>query len=376
MFKKTLALVAGLAIALSAYAATTHLKPGHPDHYVVKKGDTLWSISARFLTRPWYWPEIWQANPQVHNPHLIYPGDVLNLGYDHQGQPMLTLEPSVHTDKTPIPAIPLAQVQTFLKNFRVVDEDTLENSPYVMAFQENHLRGIPGQFVYVRQADDLKPGQKFAIVRPSHVFRQYGSAGNDGSDIADHDLESNVMLVPGPWRENFRNDGHYGSGDELGIGVEVIGHAEVLRTGDPATLLITGSKMGINKGDRLLPVDSHPYDAYFYPHAPKAVSDNDRVIAIPDSFYAAGKREVVALSVGAADGVDNGTTFAVFQPGDTVRDAVAGNSMRTIGDHVTLPDEYIGHVMVFRTFKHVSYGLIMDGIRPVKVGDKLEMPQQ
>ncbi|HEX7338932.1 MAG TPA: LysM domain-containing protein [Rhodanobacteraceae bacterium] len=374
MFKKALVLVAGAAFALSAYAATTHLKPGHPDQYVVHKGDTLWGISARFLTKPWFWPEIWQANPQVHNPHLIYPGDVLNLGYDHQGNASLTLAPAVHTEETPVPAIPLSQLKMFLKDYRVVDEDTLKASPYVLAFEQNELRGTRGNFVYVRQIH-AKPGDKFAIVRPSHVFRQFGSDGDGDRDLVAHDLESNVALVPGPWQENFRNDGHYGHGNELGVEVQVIGTAEVLRTGDPTTLLITGSKMEIRKGDRLLPVDNHPYDAYYYPHAPKSTPADARVIAFSDALDAVGKRQVVALSVGSADGIDNGTTFSIFQPGDTVQDDVKSNSFdTTFGKHVKLPDEYIGHVMVFRTFKHVSYGLIMDGIRPVKLGDKLKMP--
>src|SRR5699024_10278683 len=249
MIKKALALVAGAAFALTAYAATTHLKPGHPDQYIVQKGDTLWDISAKFLVKPWYWPEIWQANPQVHNPHLIYPGDVLNLSYDHG--PVVKLSPSIHEGKSPVTAIPLSDLEMFLKDMRVVDSNALADSPYVMAFEENQLRGMPGKFVYVRQIE-ARPGQRYAIVRPSHVFRQFDE-GNGRERVA-HELESNVEMVPGPWKEDFRNDGHYGRGDELGVEVRVIGTAEVLRGGDPASLLVTDSKMEIRKGDRLLPI--------------------------------------------------------------------------------------------------------------------------
>lgn len=373
MLKKTLALLAGLTVALTAYAATTHLKPGHPDRYVVQKGDTLWDISARFLTRPWYWPEIWQANPQVHNPHLIYPGDVLNLAYDHG--PVLKLSPSVHEGKSPVKAIPLSDLEMFLKDMRVVDSDMLAKAPYVMAFEENQLRGLSGKFVYVRQGGNARPGQRYAIVRPSHVFRQFGEGGKSRDRVA-HELESNVEMVPGPWKENFRDDGHYGHGRELGVEVKVIGTAEVLRSGDPATLLVTDSNMEIRKGDRLLPVDDHPYDPYYYPHAPETLPANARVIAFAHALNAVGKRQVVALSVGSDDGIDNGTTFSVFQPGETVHDDVSGYALHSsLGDHVTLPDEYKGHAMVFRTFRHVSYALVMDGIRPVKKWDRLQMPE-
>ncbi len=53
--------------------AQVELRDGHPERYTVVKGDTLWDISARFLDRPWKWPQIWHVNPQVENPHLIYP---------------------------------------------------------------------------------------------------------------------------------------------------------------------------------------------------------------------------------------------------------------------------------------------------------------
>src|SRR6185436_1891521 len=68
------------------------LNPRHPDSYVVQRGDTLWDIASMFLRDPWYWPEIWQINPQVENPHLIFPGDTLNLAYLDDGRPVVNVE--------------------------------------------------------------------------------------------------------------------------------------------------------------------------------------------------------------------------------------------------------------------------------------------
>jgi hypothetical protein len=382
MLKKSLAVFAGLMVTLAAYAATsTALRPGHPDTYVVKQGDTLWDISARFLTQPWLWPEIWQANPQVHNPHLIYPGDVLNLGYDTAHGPTVKLEPGVHSSAAPIPAIPLSALKMFLKDMRVMDSAALERTPYVVGFEEDQLRGTPGQFIYVRKLNAV-PGQRWAVVRPTRIFRQYPddiskTYPDKPMDQVAHELDSNVEMWAGPWQENFRGDGHlrYGGG-EIGTEVTVIGTAEVLRGGDPASLLLTDSTREIRKGDRLLPIDDKPYDAYYYPHAPHALPAHAHVIALTGALSAAGKRQIVALSAGAADGIDNGTTFSVLHPGDRIHDDVSGDSMRrSMGEHVRLPDEYVGHIMVFRTFDHVSYGLIMDSLRPVRVGDNLAMPE-
>src|SRR5690348_17058510 len=375
MIRKIIVLLAGMLVTVAVYAAGAQLRADHPDTYTVRRGDTLWDISAKFLSKPWLWPEIWQANPQVRNPHLIYPGDVLNLSFING--PRLRLEPSVHREGEAIPAIPLDQLRLFLKDMRVMNADEVKSSPYVVGFEENRLRGAVGQNLYVRGLK-AEPGQRFAIVRPTHTFRSFAADEGDqaGEDVVGHTLDNDVSMVRTPWEEDFRDDGHYGEGDSLGVEVSVIGTAETLRGGDPSTLLLLDATQEIRSGDRILPLDGPTYDPYYYPHAPRSVSANARVIAFADAMDAAGPRQVVALSIGAKDGVDNGQTFAIFQPGKTSHDDVASSSWsRGSGEHVTLPDEFVGHVMVFRTFDRVSYGLVMDGLRPVHRGDRLVMPE-
>jgi hypothetical protein len=375
MIKKSIGLLAGMLVTVAVYAAGAQLRADHPDTYTVRRGDTLWDISAKFLSKPWLWPEIWQANPQVRNPHLIYPGDVLNLSFING--PRLKLEPSVHREGEAVPAIPLDQLRMFLKDMRVMDSNEVSAAPYVVGFEEARLRGAVGQNLYVRGLKS-EPGQRWAIVRPTHVYR--GFEQDDPSDaengIVGHTLDNDVTMVRTPWAEDFRDDGHYGRGEDLGVEVSVIGTAETLRGGDPSTLLLLDSTEEIRAGDRVLPLDGPAYDPYYYPHAPGSVPANARVIAFADAMDAAGPRQVVALSIGAKDGVDNGQTFALFQPGENIHDDVASSSWsRGSGERVTLPDEFVGHVMVFRTFDRVSYGLVMDGLRPVHRGDRLVMPQ-
>jgi hypothetical protein len=375
MIKKSIGLLAGMLVTVAVYAAGAQLRADHPDTYTVRRGDTLWDISAKFLSKPWLWPEIWQANPQVRNPHLIYPGDVLNLSFING--PKLKLEPSVHREGEAVPAIPLDQLRMFLKDMRVLDSSAVKSAPYVVGFEEARLRGAVGQNLYVRGLKGT-PGQRWAIVRPTHAFRSFtdGDKNDAGEDVVGHSLDSNVAMVRTPWSEDFRDDGHYGRGEDLGIEVSVIGTAETLRDGDPSTLLLLDATQEIRTGDRVLPLDGPAYDPYYYPHAPQSLPRNARVIAFADAMDAAGPRQVVALSIGSKDGVDNGQTYALFQPGETVHDDVASSSWdRGVGEKVTLPEEFVGHVMVFRTFDRVSYGLVMDGLRPVHRGDRLELPK-
>lgn len=373
MFKKALALAAGLLVTLGAYAATAELRADHPSTYTVQKGDTLWSISARFLQKPWLWPEIWDVNQQVHNPHLIYPGEVLQLGVDNR----LHVAQRAQVESNPIPTVPLADIEAFLHDVRVMSSHELAHTPYVVAGEEDQPRAVEGQFVYVRGLS-AAPGQRFALARPTHVYRRYKGQRPYPYEVG-HLLNSDVEVEQGPWQENFRNDNMMGRGTEIGTEVQIIGTVQVLKGGDPATTLLTNAKMEVRPGDRLLPVDDTPYDPTFYPHPATSLPAYARVIAFTngmDGPSAEGPKSVVALSVGAADGINNGTTLSIYEPGVEITDDVAGDSRkRSFGPHVQLPSEFVGHVMVFRTFDHVSYGLVMDGIKPIHINDTLEVPQ-
>ena len=148
-------------LTVGTYAvAQEEFRGDHPDTYVVKRGDTLWDIAGRFLRRPWLWPEIWQANPQIKNPHLIYPGDVLSLAYlDRVGSVALAAGPR---QEAPINAIALADIEPFLKNLRVTD--SFEHLPRVVGLEDDRLRSSGGQLVYTLGLEGAQVGQRFACL--------------------------------------------------------------------------------------------------------------------------------------------------------------------------------------------------------------------
>ncbi|MEO8671385.1 MAG: LysM domain-containing protein [Tahibacter sp.] len=389
MLKKLPALFAGLLLAFVAYAAAdAELRADHPDSYVVRKGDTLWDISARFLKKPWLWPEVWQANPQIQNPHLIYPGDVINLAYLN-GHTRLTAErglngPQVRTEplEDSIKPIPLRDLRSLLKNMRIVDEATFKNLPHVVAIEENQLRGVNGNLVYVHGLDAAAPGSQFVIVRPSNVYysmppeEKGGPPSTHARELDTTHGQSKMLWHHGPSEFSFL--GHV---EVLGYEVMVIGQGKLTKAGTPSSFLVTYSDMEIRQGDLIMPVEDKPYDSQYLPHAPKTVPAEFSVLAFTDANGVVGPKQVVALSRGSQDGIENGQTFSIYHSGETVNDDYhyADGSVKKFvhprKSKVTLPEEFIGHVMIFRTFDRVSYGLVMDGIRPVHLQDSLHAPE-
>lgn len=337
------ALLGGLLALFVAFAAQAGdvlaLKQGHPQSYVVKKGDTLWDISGMFLNDPWLWPEIWHINPQVENPHLIYPGDTLNLVYIN-GRPQLVLSRgrdvklSPEVRSTPIqqaiPAIPLEAINPFLNRGRIVGAGVLESSPYLLAGKEGHIVSGAGDEIYGR--GKFQPGETaFGIFRRGNTFI---------------DPET---------------------GEMLGIQARDIGTAKLLDLeGEVATLALNRTTEETRRGDSLLVQEERQINANFYPSAPQ----NDikgYLLAVEGGVSQIGFMNVVVINKGAREGLEEGNLLAIYKTGETVRDPVTN-------DLVKVPDFRAGLLMVFRVFDKVSYGLVLRAERPLAVNDRIRNP--
>ena len=372
------ALVAA-ALTVGSVAVAQEFRADHPDSYVVKRGDTLWDIAGRFLRKPWLWPEIWQANPQIRNPHLIYPGDVISLAYlDRLG---LTPGPR---EEAPINAIPLSDVEKYLKDLRVVDG--FDQLPYVVGLEEDHLRVANGQIAYLRGVANAQPGQRYLVVRPTVRYTRLARAGlccdRFGKDDLDYRGALDIDRSAKFWSDAvFPDKGNEVLGYELmrvGAGTVTRGEGHGIEV---ATLLLDDQGREVRVGDRILPVDPQPYDLQFFPHPPKQTADYGRlqVLAVADMVTAGGPHDVIAISGGSREGIDNGTVFSLWRNGTNTIDRVEHAYPRPEGsvdweDKVRLPDEFAGHAIVFRTFDKVSYALVMDGTRPVRVGYQAKHP--
>lgn len=342
-----------LAVALlpCVRADEVELNPDHPTRYSVVRGDTLWDIAGRFLRKPWHWPRIWQNNPQIRNPHLIYPGDEIVLTYV-DGRPRLTLARSDRDNgyrpdyvrlsprvretaiEQAIPVIPPSAISQFLTQPRVVSEAELDRAPYVVAFEEERISGGGGDRIYVRA---VRPGDDRRFV----LFRK-GQAYVDP-----------ITREP------------------LGQEAEYIGETALERPGDPASLLLVSSQREALIGDRLLPVADTPTgELSYFPRAPDTRIAG-HIIQLKDAVFQTGQYQIVTIDRGLRDGLEPGHVLEIYRSGVPYRDIVTPRG----DDSVLLPDELSGVLLVFRPFERVSYAVILHSSRAVLLGDAVRTPE-
>ena len=314
------------------------LAEGHPNEYVVQLGDTLWDIAGTFLKDPWYWPEIWYVNPDIVNPHLIYPGDVLGLVYI-DGQPRITnvrastYRMSPQARVTPltesISSIPYEDVAAFLSSGVILEKDQADALPYLLETRGDHLLASAGNEIYVRGITQDTPGVRYSVV---HV----------GDPL--YDPDDNRLI------------GYQGIS---------VGNGRLLRGGDPATVALTDTKREAKPGDRLLP-EEVDIPLNFFPRSPSSVVDG-RIISVVGGVTQIGQYMVIVINRGSNDGLSVGDVLSVFQAGDEVEDRFGGGTVR-------LPEEDAGTVMVFKTYDRISYGLVMEATQAIHIHDAVRNP--
>lgn len=330
-------------LSLVAFAQSdTLLKNGHPEHYFVKKGDNLWDISKKFLNNPWLWPEIWHVNPQVENPHLIFPGDKLNLVYI-DGKPKLVaqrgeasrtvkLSPQVRISPidNAIPAIPLDKINAFLTRSRILEDDQLDGAPYVLAGTNGRIISGAGDRLYARGEFEGNENV-YGIFRRGKVFV---------------DPETN---------------------EALGLEAIDIAAAKIVSTdGDVATLVLNRSNEEVRVEDRLLPFLERKVTATFYPSSPEA-DITGVIMAVEGGVSQVGTMDIITLNRGEREGLEVGHVLAIYKRGQVVKDQVTAELIK-------LPDVRSGLAMVFRTFDKMSFAIVLNASQPLSVEDIVKNP--
>ncbi|WP_344959420.1 LysM domain-containing protein [Zobellella aerophila] len=347
-------LLVGLLVGcgFSLQAETLALKDGYPSSYRVKKGDTLWDISAHFLRSPWLWPRLWQANPQVSNPHLIYPGDLLTLIWV-DGQPRLVREPPTGNRvrlsprvriESAIPTISYASIASFTDSQHMVAPSALNDMPYVLGDEDGRSMMVPGRQVHVRGT--LKDGELYAVYRPADVVL-----------------------------DNY-------SGEPLAQKATLVGTLTVAAQLDNQTAIadISSLKQDMRQGDRVLPLPSQEAIAvFYYPHPGPSLAQS-HVVTMGREDSIAGKNSVVFINKGQRDGIQSGDLYSVMKPGPGVYDNSgyhqgeplysdsASLYQRLVGQPERLPAKPIARLMVFKVYDKLSAALVLDSEDMIRIG--------
>ena len=328
------------------------LAPNAPDSYTVRSGDTLWAISKRYLRDAWRWPEIWASNPQVRNPHLIYPGDrillcrvqgrsvvgidagdgcdgvIRRMGAVSTGTDQLSPRIRVEPLDVAVSLIPLADIKNWLTSARVVDYQTLQTAPYVLAAKGRRVITAVGDTLYVRGAG-LAIGEHYGVYR-------------EGERYVDPDTQKIL--------------GYEARQVARGIVTEITGEVTSIR-------LTESIAQEVREGDRILREEAANLPNTFYPTNAEGVRPA-RLMRVMDSIGTAAAKSVIALNRGEQDGVKAGHVFAVYRRGALILDPKQR-------DVVRMPSERAGLAMVFRTFGEMSYAYVLEAAEPISVGDEL-----
>lgn len=343
----------GLSIFLlcstAVWADVLQIKPDHPERYTVVKGDTLWDISGKYLNHPWQWPELWQNNPQIENPHWIYPGDTLYFSYV-DGQPRLSLTPNDNDNdngaespnlyphiresaiKQPVPMIPSDHISQFLSKPKVVSAEEIASAPYVVALANEHLIAGKGDKLYARAIEEPK-GPIYTVYRPGKPY-----------------ISPETQEV-------------------LGYEADYVADAQIVAAGDPASLVISKSTGEVRKGDRLMLSAGGQMALNYFPKPPEqAVSGS--IIRVMGGVSQIGQHDIVVIDKGTEDGLQAGHTLDIYQRGRIVVDNIQPDRASPI----KLPDELAGEVLIFRPFERVSYALVMKATLPIHTLDRVQSP--
>lgn len=353
--KRVTSLLLGAVISFAAFADTLTLREDHPETYTVVKGDTLWDISAYFLNTPWLWPRLWQANSQIENPHLIYPGDVLTLIWV-DGEPRLTRKqlkklsptPRLEEKKEPIPTIPLAAISAFLSKDHVIDPALIADSPRLLGDAVGSPRFFAGDIFYGE-------GQ-YNKQRLYGIYR-----------LGDNFID--------PQSQEFL-------GKELTfIGLSEVSKSPNVDATDQVTPLdFIKSSREARQGDLLLPIPEYEsIPAYFLPQ-PVAVEVKGQILAALNNATAIGKWDVVVINKGLREDIQIGSMFSILRAGPEMivnqekieYKANASRFDKMADTDIVIPAERIGELMVFKVYEKVSLGLVMRSSSPVGHNYKIQ----
>jgi LysM repeat protein len=316
------------------------VNPAAPKTYVVKKGDTMWGIARKYLHTPAYWPEIWDKNQRIANPHQIYPGDILHFGYQKNvAGGAEKLVPRIRIERKGY-GQPLSTLAPFLDWPRVLDDNSIKNAPYILASRDDHTLITRGERVYIRNLKKPMAGERYAVYHPQKPL---------------YDPDTKALL------------GHQ---------VDYVGYAKIDRADQLSSATILNAKDAIRKGDRLYPPIDHT-QALRAPIQMPAHKVRGEIISLYHAKYLSSDCMVIVINKGRQDNIKPGHTLGIYSDGQLVTDinrTRLDTKLLQQKQRTQLPPEKVAEAIIYSVSDKLSYGLIVNTEREVKNGDKIGNP--
>jgi len=358
----------GESVEVVSPDAAARAQPGGPppETYTVKRGDTLWDLSGKFLDSPWYWPKLWSYNPEIANPNWIYPGNPIRFYAGGEQAP-------VRVGPAPVAAAEPLQAPKELEDLSrgTIDKAEVLDEEDAVAVVGPYRLGRPrgagpsvqrNSFVTARQLEDA--GRIVAAFEEKMILAE--------GDRIYARFRDPTQLKVGQKFSVYRTEGplvHPVSGQPFGYKTLILGTARVTAV-DPtkaSSLVITYVNDGIERGDYLGPATDHALKPIFV--RPNRGSVDALVLGVqPAILTGAAEFNVVYIDKGRAEGVEAGNTFSVVRSGDPYFEPIN----RPLNDP-KLPREVIGNLVVFDAQEHASSAYVQRSILEILVGDRVEM---
>jgi hypothetical protein len=353
-----------------------------PDTYTIKPGDTLWDLSGRFLNNPWYWPKIWSYNPEITNPHWIYPGNILKF-YPAAEEGPTRVEPigpgtpvaSTVGDEAAAPAeeetveAPVAELEDFSKadmkspaSTDVTDAVAVAG-PYKIGFVPQRAR-LARHDTFVTPKELAESGTIRAAAEEKLMLANLDRAYANFERPTDVKVGETYVVY-----KTDRAISHPAKrGEVIGYQSVVLGAAKVVAVEEKAaTLQIVQSFEPIERGALLGPWTQkflRPVER----RSNKQALVGQIVGAQVEVVSQIGEHHVVFVDRGEKDGVEEGNSFVVLRSGDPY----GTNPHKGHWDD-SLPIEAVGELLVVDVKEHASTALVTKSLKELMIGDRVEM---
>jgi hypothetical protein len=370
--------------------ADIHPVPGTPEEYTIVKGDTLWDLSQKFLSNPWYWPKIWSLNPSIENPHWIYPGNKLRIvpgeGGAQAPAQVQAEEAGIDAEalNSPEEPPPGASYETAVNtnetsDLEVVKKNSRESRAALNTVSvSGKLAFTPPPALSVRTSGLVTPEEMrdAGTLEASFEEKQMLATYDTAYARFRHEVPARVgdkLLL-------FRPEGpivHPVSHRTLGRQTKTVGVAKVISIqGTQATVQIERTFEEVERGDLVRPWISQEKRIASRPNGADVVGRIVQNVNPGLSTY--GEYQEVFIDRGLEDGVEEGNTFAVLRQGDGLNNtfvtkSYTGGVQGARAARANVPEESVGLLLVVDARDHLSTAVVIKSIRELQAGDLVEM---